>query len=530
VARYKRLDYTSSDYDSFRAELVALVQVIFPDWTDFGPGNPGTAIIEVVAWVADQIAYYLGRQANEAYLVTAVERKNVIKHLRGIGYKLATASPASADLTMALDVALTEDFTVPRLSIVTTDDGLTSGETMEDAFIPAGSTGPIAGVAWLEGATFQESLGTSDGTANQRFVLGRTPFLEMEAGATGCEVVTFDGVQWTRVEDFLSSASTDLHYILEVDELDQCTIITGDGTSGSIPVNGAEGSCTYRIGGGSDHNVEANTLTKLPRQLIAASGRVVPLSVTNPVRASGGFPRETVAHAKIYGPASLKTQNRCIAKEDYEINAERVAGVARALALTSNEDPTIEENTVNMFIVPDGGGTAASPLLAAVTTRLTTTNPRGITTRLNVFTAPYYYLSFATTVYCSKVSDLTAQALVLTAAATATRDALAALFSEANIDVTSGDFTMAFGKRISLSLITRLIQDIDNVEHLNLFTSPTVDVPMPFRRQFPALAAMAVVPASSGTLQARIDFAAVNSPSVPTLPAMSILFIPEDAS
>ncbi len=30
------VDYTDRDFDALRARLIALVQSVFPDWTDFG--------------------------------------------------------------------------------------------------------------------------------------------------------------------------------------------------------------------------------------------------------------------------------------------------------------------------------------------------------------------------------------------------------------------------------------------------------------------------------------------------------------
>lgn len=523
MARYPRLDYTSKDYDSFREDLIALVQVLFPDWTDFGPGNPGTAIIEVVAFVADEMTYYQDRQVNEAFLVTAVERQNVINHLRGIGYVLSTASPASTGLSLSLSSPLGEDYTVPPLTPVQTQDGTTIGEIMPGVYsFPQGTQGPILNVPWLAGTTYQETIGNSDGTASQQFVLGRTPFLLMAIGAVGSEVVTFDGVQWTRVDDFLDSLSTDLHYVVQVDANDVATVITGDGTNGSIPPNGSQGACTYRVGGGDQDNVEAGTLSKLTRSLISASGVQVPLVITNPVLASGGAPRETVEHAKLYGPASLKTQNRSICKEDYEINAEQITGVARALALTSNEDSTIEENTVNVFIVPVGEGAASDTLLGEVQAQLTTTCPRGITTRLNVFTAPYHNIALATTVYCSAITDPNAQAVLLNTIAAAVMAALSTTFDPTNIDDTTAARTMNFGQRISLSKMTGLVQDVNDVDRLDQFTTPSADVLMTYLREFPLLAPMSLTSASSVSLVARINFAATG-----TTAAVSINFIPD---
>lgn len=531
MARYSRLDYTSRDYDSFREELIALAAVLFPDWTDFGPGNPGMAILESLAWTLDQMSYYQDREVNEAFLVTAVERKNVIKHLRGIGYELATRSPASVDLTLSLDSPLAQGYTVPALTQVTTVDGATSGEIMEDVALQPGSSGAVAtAVPWLAGQTFQESLGTSDGTPRQRFVLGRTPFLLMPAGAVGAESVSFDGVQWTRVTDFLSSTSTDLHYTVQVDDKDVATITVGDGVNGAIPASGASGSCTYRVGGGSVDNVDAGTLTRLPRQLITASGLVVPLTITNPLAASGGAERETVAHAKQYGPASLKTLSRSVCKEDYEINAQAVPGVARALALTSSTtgsaiEQGIEQNTVIVYIVPVGGGTASQALLDAVTAQLTTTFPRAATTRLNVYPAPYCYLGFACTVYVSKLSDPTAQAALLNSVAAAVQAALLANFDPSSLDTVNGGWTANFGELVPLSKIYRLLQRLADVSRTTVLSYPPSDVAVPYP-QFPALTSTTPTPVQATSTS---QVATLTFPALGGVPQCVITVQPEPA-
>jgi hypothetical protein len=78
----------------------------------------------------------------------------------------------------------------------------------------------------------------------------------------------------------------------------------------------------------------------------------VQVSVRNPAPASGGADRQSVASAKLLAPESLRALTRTVAREDFEINARRLSGVARALMLTSNEDPTIAENTGILYVIP----------------------------------------------------------------------------------------------------------------------------------------------------------------------------------
>lgn len=75
---------------------------------------------------------------------------------------------------------------------------------------------------------------------------------------------------------------------------------------------------------------------------------------------------------------------RTVSREDYEINARRVAGVARALMLTSDQDPGIEENSGSLYVVPSGGGVPTIALKAAVMEMVTITYPNTLTFTVTV--------------------------------------------------------------------------------------------------------------------------------------------------
>src|SRR5438552_84223 len=196
----------------------------------------------------------------------------------------------------------------------------------------------------------------------------------------------FLATAWTRVEHFLSSAAADKHYVVEVDAFEKATVIFGDGVNGFQPANGSAVVAKYRISGGAVGNVDADTIKRLGRTFTTASGISVKLTVTNPAKASAGEDREDEAHAKLYGPKSLATGKRSVAAEDYQVNDETVAGVARALAQTSDDDALIPERSVYLQVVPDGSGTPTQSLLDNVTMQLTDKDktPRTLTVNLLV--------------------------------------------------------------------------------------------------------------------------------------------------
>ena len=120
-------------------------------------------------------------------------------------------------------------------------------------------------------------------------------------------------------------------------------------------------SVTNKTGGGSAGNVDAERIAVIEGAFKDAYGNAVQVSVRNPAPASGGADRQTVASAKLLAPESLRALTRTVAREDFEINARRLSGVARSLMLTSNEDPTIAENTGILYVIPQSQAPGAIP-------------------------------------------------------------------------------------------------------------------------------------------------------------------------
>lgn len=94
------IDYLARDFSSFRQSLLDLIPAKLPEWTDRSEANFGVVLIEQFAYMADILSYYQDRIANEMFLSTAQERRNVIEHLRLIGYEMVPAAPAAARLSV----------------------------------------------------------------------------------------------------------------------------------------------------------------------------------------------------------------------------------------------------------------------------------------------------------------------------------------------------------------------------------------------------------------------------------------------
>lgn len=371
----RSLDYTSRDFDALRARLIALVRSVFPDWSDFSVASFGNVLIEMYAFVGDVLGYYLDAQARESRLVTATQRRNVIALARMLGYRLHGARAAMAEVVFTLAQPAAAAVRIPAGTVVRTREVTepVRFQLMADVvFAP----GQVQARGAVEHSTAHTELYDLRGLPDLDLVAERTPFLDGSAS-----VVAGNG-SYTEVESLLGSGPNDRHFVPLVDQNDRATLRFGNGASGAPPTGTLR--LTYRTGGGPGGNVEANQLVVLESGFQDAHGRAVQVSVSNPAPAAGGLDRQSIASAREGAPLSLRTLTRSITREDFEINALRVPGVARTLMLTSNEDPGIGENSGILYVVPIGGGAPTPALKNAVRRMVTEVYPCPLTFQVSV--------------------------------------------------------------------------------------------------------------------------------------------------
>jgi hypothetical protein len=96
------VDYLAKDYASFRQALVDLIPRLSPQWTERLAADFGMTILELLAYVGDQLSYYQDAVANEAYLETARQRVSVRRHARLVDYHMHDGASARAFVHVGL--------------------------------------------------------------------------------------------------------------------------------------------------------------------------------------------------------------------------------------------------------------------------------------------------------------------------------------------------------------------------------------------------------------------------------------------
>lgn len=370
-------DYMARDYESLLKSMRDLIPSKLPEWKEFeNEADFGNVLLELFAHMGDILSYYQDRAVTESFLTTAQTRRSIIQHLRLIGYKLATAAPASASLTLTVPSTCNEIITIQKGDAFATKSQQNSPSVrfeytrevvMEidcSTLIPVGGKKTIPNIPVEEGRLVKnEVLGISSGRANQRYSLAHRGLILRSLGQ-GQQiqkdvvlVTELGGVieEWQLQDGLSFSREGQQDYLIEIDENDQATVIFGDGAFGAIPAPGSQIRVTYRVGGGLKGNVIAGSIqTIVDAPLLSLVGA----KVTNEKAATGGAEREHIADAVRHAPSVFRSLKRAVTADDYEALALEFTGVGKVRAEGTNW------NTVTLFVAPQGGGHVSDVLEA----------------------------------------------------------------------------------------------------------------------------------------------------------------------
>ena len=102
------IDYLAKDYTGFRRLMLDRLNLLAPGWSERSAADLGVALVELIAYAADNLSYRQDAIANEAYLATAHNRISVRRHARLVDYVVHDGCNARAwvHIAVAIDQAL----------------------------------------------------------------------------------------------------------------------------------------------------------------------------------------------------------------------------------------------------------------------------------------------------------------------------------------------------------------------------------------------------------------------------------------
>ena len=345
MAGLKRFQYIGKDHDSIVNDCVARIKEAYPEkWNDFYEDSAGMMLVEIFAYVVDLLLFYLERQANETYLPTATERQNLLNMCKLVGYKVSNARPAEVELLFFIREAIDSDVLIPKGTLVESAGGVVF-ETRAEMRIFAGSLSVT--IAAVEGETFSERIGISDGSRNQEFYLPRATVVEVRS-------IQVDGIEWKAVDSVADQMGDASVYMVDMDAFGRAIIMFGDGINGRIPESDTEIVAEYRVGGGIVGNVASDTITTVRQIIYDERSDRVQIAVTNPEPASGGTDPESISRIRLWAPRYFETQGRCVTQQDYETTAmtfqDADAGaIAKAKAIVRERSG--EANIIRIYVL-----------------------------------------------------------------------------------------------------------------------------------------------------------------------------------
>jgi len=125
------INYLVKDYPGFLQVMYDRLAVLMPDWTERNPADVGVVLVEILAYIADQLSYRQDAVATEAYLGTARSRISLTRHARLVDYRVDNGANARAwvHFDVQADIVLPKaSRVIPRVAglptVIARSDGL----------------------------------------------------------------------------------------------------------------------------------------------------------------------------------------------------------------------------------------------------------------------------------------------------------------------------------------------------------------------------------------------------------------------
>jgi len=82
------INYTNREFTGIRSDLEQIAERFYPDsFQDFSEASFGSLVLDSMAYIGDQLSFYLDYNVNEMFLDTSFQQTNILRHGRILGYK-----------------------------------------------------------------------------------------------------------------------------------------------------------------------------------------------------------------------------------------------------------------------------------------------------------------------------------------------------------------------------------------------------------------------------------------------------------
>jgi Baseplate J-like protein len=339
-------------------------------WTDLSEGDPGIVLLELFAYLTETMIYRLNRLPEKAF----------VEFLNLLGVTQAPPQAAIVTLRFSVEKPPSRAIEIPRGTRAAVGRMPGGAEpivfvTDRTVAIAAGETAVDVTAHHCEDIT-AELLGTGTGEPGLTVRVSRPPIiaptrdgLDLVVGveAIGNELdertasVRFGDMRfrvWREVSSFAEAGADPHAFVVDrasgtIQFAPGARMRDADGTLtpaaralAAVPASGREIRAWYRRGGGGAGNAKAGVIDTL-------KDPIPQVRVTNPADAAGGRDAETLENALVRGPQEIRSRDRAVTADDFESQATRFGGIARARAITRAQYwRYATPGTVEVLLVP----------------------------------------------------------------------------------------------------------------------------------------------------------------------------------
>lgn len=309
-------DLTSVDFDTLKAAAKTYLsaQDQFQDY-DFDASNMGV-LLEVLAFFAQNNAFYLNMVGNEMFLDSAILRDSVVSHAKELNYLPRSFRSAYANVNITVTAASSDTtaLTIPKGTSFTARSGSQNYTFVTDQNIALTSSNGVftaSNALIYEGDYIADSY-VYDSANLQRFKLKNETVDTTSITVTVIEDNGATTHTYTQATSLFGLSSTSKVFFVQAAEDEQYEVVFGDGVIGRKPDDGAVVLIEYRASSG-----------ELPNGLrvFTSDGAIAGesnISVTTNSAAQGGAVSESVESIKFNAPRAFTRQERVVTADDYE--------------------------------------------------------------------------------------------------------------------------------------------------------------------------------------------------------------------
>lgn len=374
------------DFDTVMAEIREIIENNpnwAKNWPEFYDSEAGVLLIQLMSWITDNMSTRQDVLFNEMFLSTAQEDVNKIRQLKQIAYIPMMAHSAKVAVNIEFNKLLKS-----RLYLTPTANGALifrpnaifsfSGKDIngkdvnwEILKIKDGKPSYLDSVMLNPGNTEY----TVDNNNNTLYALqGKTVYEEMSTTTNDGPTLTLseknisadsiqvydtkDNSQLLEVSSFVSTDALDktlpVPYVIEMSETGNYTIRFGNtgilDSSRLLPAGSTVG-VFYRTTDGSVGNISPGFINTVSDARDEANN-VYQVTISNPLLGAGGTDAESLDKAVLNGPLTLRTMDRAVTPEDYNIILEKNTNIFKSKTYTATNMPLNFKEYYGRYINP----------------------------------------------------------------------------------------------------------------------------------------------------------------------------------